>query len=330
MGCRIAVDAMGGDHAPRAIVRGAVSATADDPAIELFLVGDKEQIDSELATLNGASDRVRVVHASQSIGMAENAIAALRAKKDSSLLRMVQMCVDGAADAVVTAGNTGACAAACQLKMRPLPCISRPGIAVTIPTMHGPIVLCDAGANIHAKPHHLYEYAVMASLYAEQLLGVESPRVAILSIGEESEKGTDLVCQTNELLTADSDIAFVGNIEGRDLFNDLCDVVICDGFVGNIVLKLAEGLAEGLIKTITAEVSGSGSDLPEGFSSMMDRVWSRHDYSEYGGAPLLGVDGTCIICHGRSNERAIRNAILNATKLRALGFNEAIVARLAS
>lgn len=331
MCCRIAVDAMGGDHAPGAIVRGALEAATQDPGIELVLVGDRERIEAEIsaATVNGQRGRVRVLHASEAIGMDEHPVESLRRKKDSSLLRMAQLGADGEVDAVVSAGNTGACAAACQLKMRALRCISRPGIAVTIPTYHGLFVLCDAGANIHAKPHHLYEYAVMASLYAERLLGVERPRVALLSIGEESLKGTELVCQAHELLKADDSIRFVGNLEGRDLFNGLCDVVVCDGFVGNIVLKLAEGLAEGLFKTIAAELNDVDAEVSKHYSEVLARVYSRHDYSEYGGAPLLGVDGTCIICHGRSTERAIRNAIVSASRFRQLGFNETIVKRLA-
>lgn len=328
MPCRIAVDAMGGDHAPGAIIRGAVGAAKRASDIELYLVGDEPRIRSELSSLNGSGDGVHIVHASQAIDMGEHPVEALRRKKDSSLVQMARLGADGQVDAVVSAGNTGACAAACQLKMRPLPGVSRPGIAVTIPTFHGPFVLCDVGANIHAKPHHLYEYAAMASLYAERLLGIESPRVALLSIGEESLKGTDLVRQAHVLLSADPQIRFVGNLEGRDLFDDVCDVAVSDGFVGNIVLKLAEGLAEGLFHTIHAVIEQSAPDLTERFSGIMDRVQARHDYSEYGGAPLLGLDGICIICHGRSGERAIRNAVFTAKRFRELGFNEAIVARL--
>lgn len=330
MHCRVAVDAMGGDHAPGVVVRGAVEAVLRDRDVSLVLVGDAERIDRELSSLQPPADRVRVVHASESIEMDEHPVAALRRKKDSSLLRMVQLAADGEVDAVVSAGNTGACAAACQLKLRPLKCVSRPGIGVTIPTYHGPVVLCDVGANIHAKPHHLYEYAVMASLYAEKLMDIRSPRVALLSIGSESLKGTELVRLAHELLKADDSVAFVGNVEGRDLFNNVCDVAICDGFVGNLLLKLAEGLAEGLFRTISSEISEACPELSDRFASIMDRVCSRHDYSEYGGAPLLGVDGTCIICHGRSNERAIRNAVLTALKFRRLGFNEAIAARMGS
>ncbi len=328
MPCRIAVDAMGGDHAPRAIVRGAAQAVSEEADIELFLVGDEDRVRAELPSLNGLADRVHVVHASEAIDMDEHPVEALRRKKNSSLVRLARLAAEGTVDAVVSAGNTGAFAAACQLKMRVLPGISRPGIAVTIPTFFGPFVLCDAGANIHAKPHHLYEYAVMASLYSERLLGVDAPRVALLSIGEESLKGTELVRQAHGLLKADDSIEFVGNLEGRDLFNNVCDVAVCDGFVGNIVLKLAEGLAEGLFRMMSSEIKESGPSAAERFEDVLKGLRERHDYSAYGGAPLLGVDGTCIICHGRSNERAIRNAVLTAKRFRQLGFNEGIVSRL--
>lgn len=329
MPIRIAVDAMGGDHGPGVIIRGAVHALSDDAEIDLFLVGDQTRIEAELNDVGRTRDRITVVHASEAIGMDEHPVESVRRKRDSSLLRMAQLGADGAVDAVVSAGNTGACVAACQLKMRSLRNVARPGIAVTIPTFHGPFVLCDAGANIYAKPHHLYEYAVMASLYAHKLLGIDQPRVALLSIGEESLKGTELVRQAHELLRADGRIRFVGNLEGQDLFDNVCDVAICDGFVGNVVLKLAEGLADGLLATVQSEVERVEPGLASRFLEILQRVRVRHDYSEYGGAPLLGVDGTCIICHGRSNERAIRNAVMAAHRFRRLGLNEAIESHLA-
>jgi glycerol-3-phosphate acyltransferase PlsX len=242
---------------------------------------------------------------------------------------MAELGAAGEVDAVVSAGNTGACAAACQLKMKPLPCVTRPGIAVTIPSFHGPFVLCDVGANIQAKPRHLYEYAVMATLYAQRVVGIEKPRVALMSIGEESGKGTGLIKQTHELLRNDSSLRFVGNAEGRELFEDRCDVAICDGFVGNIVLKFVEGLAEGLLRTIAREFDDEAPELQSRFTGALDRVWSRHDYSKYGGAPLLGVNGVCIICHGRSNETAICNAVKAARRFVTNDLNSAIAARLA-
>jgi len=330
MPVRIAVDAMGGDHAPQAIVRGAVQALSDDSDIELVLVGNEARITDELASPknNDRPDRLRIVHASQVVGMDEPPVEALKSKRDSSIVRMVELAARGEVDAVISAGNTGAAVAVCQLKLKPLPFITRPGIAVTIPSFHGPFVLCDVGANIQAKPRHLYEYAVMATLYAQRVLGIEQPRVALMSIGEESGKGTGLVKQTSELLRNDPAINFVGNAEGRDLFENHCDVAICDGFVGNIVLKFVEGLAEGLFRTIAREFEGEAPDLQAKFNGALDRVWRRHDYSRYGGAPLLGVDGVCIICHGRSNDFAIRNAVKAARRFVQQRFNEAIAARL--
>jgi glycerol-3-phosphate acyltransferase PlsX len=213
--------------------------------------------------------------------------------------------------------------------MRPLGGVARPGVAVTIPSFHGPFVLCDAGANIQPKPQHLHQYGVMSSLYAQKLLDIAQPRVALLSVGEESQKGTTLVKQTQELLRDDQTLNFVGNVEGRQLFEGVCDVALCDGFVGNLMLKFVEGVAEGFLRTIGAEVEHetASGDVRAALSSALQRVWARHDYSQYGGAPLMGVDGTCIICHGRSDDRAIRSAVRVARKFLTNGFNEAIAER---
>jgi glycerol-3-phosphate acyltransferase PlsX len=330
MAIRVAVDAMGGDNAPGAIVRGAVQALSDEADLELVFVGDEGRIHKELAIAgaDGGKSRIRIVHASQVVGMDEPPVEAVKTKKDSSLIRMVELAAAKEVDAVLSAGNTGACAAVCQLKMKPLPCVKRPGIAVTIPAFHGPFVLCDVGANIQAKPRHLYEYAIMATLYAQRVLDIKEPRVAVMSIGEESGKGTGLVKQTYDLLKADRSIRFVGNAEGRDLFEDKCDVAVCDGFVGNIILKFVEGLAEGLFRTIAREFDDEAAELRSKFTAALDRVWRRHDYSRYGGAPLLGLNGVCIICHGRSNEFAVYNAVKAARRFVEQGLSEAIAARL--
>ncbi len=330
MSVRVAVDAMGGDHAPETIVHGACRALDCDPDLRVVLVGQRERIAPLIFgdRKHEAGDRIEIVHAGEVVEMHEAPVEALRGKKDSSLMTLARLGAAGEVDAVVSAGNTGAFVAACQLKMRPLSCVDRPGVAVTIPAFHGPFVVCDVGANIQAKARHLYEYAVMASLYAEQVLKIKEPRVGVLSVGEESEKGTRLVKQTHELIEADGQIRFVGNVEGRDLFNDRCDVAVCDGFVGNIVLKLIEGLAEGLFRTLSNEVHEEAEDVRSGMEAALTRVWKRHDYGEYGGAPLLGIDGVSIVCHGRSDERAICNAVLAAKRFVALKFNESITARL--
>jgi glycerol-3-phosphate acyltransferase PlsX len=333
MAARIALDAMGGDHAPGAIVRGALQALTDHDDLTVVLVGREDVVHEEIrrdgALPAGVSlDRVEVVHAPEVIGMEETPTEALRQKKHSSLMVMAKLASAGEVDAIISAGNTGACAAAAQLRMRPLKCISRPGIAVTLPTFHGPVVLCDVGANIQAKPHHLYEYAVMATIYAEQVVGIDAPRVGLVSIGEESRKGTEVIKQTHELLAGDSRINFVGNVEGSELFQNRCEVAVSDGFVGNILLKFIEGLSEALFKTISAEVRDEEPAARERFEAALKRLWARHDYSEYGGAPLLGVDGVCMICHGRSEDRAIRNAVRAAHSYLRHKINESIVARL--
>lgn len=330
MGIRVAVDAMGGDFAPRAIVRGALQALREQSDLELVLVGDEGRVRDELGSVprDPPSGRLRIVHASQSVAMEESPLDALKTKKDSSLARMADLAAAGVVDATVSAGNTGAYAAASQLRLRPLSCVSRPGIAVTIPSFEGPFVLCDVGANIHARPRHLYQYAVMATLYAQRVLGIESPRVALISIGEERGKGTELTKQAYELLLEDKSIRFVGNAEGRELFENHCDVGICDGFVGNVVLKFVEGLAEGLFKTMAREFDDEAPELKTRFNQALDRVWQRHDYSHFGGAPLLGINGVCIICHGRSRELAICNAVKVARRFVEQGFNDEITARL--
>lgn len=326
---RIGLDAMGGDHAPREIVRGAVEALPNLNGHDVVLVGDEPSVRQELDKLDYRGDRIQLVHASQVIGMAEVPVEAVRTKKDSSICRMAQLAADGDLDAVISAGNTGAFAAACQLRMRLMPGVSRPGIAVVMPSFLGPIVLCDAGANITPKPHHLVQYAVMASGYSKYVLKVERPRVALLSVGEEDQKGTDLVQQAHELLRSDGRVHFVGNVEGRDLFRGSCDVVICDGFVGNIALKLTEGLAEGLFKTISKELALASPELAQQVAPVVRRVWANHDYAEYGGAPLLGVHGACIICHGSSDHVAIRNAVRVATTYCESDLNTIIAAELA-
>jgi len=326
---RIGVDAMGGDFAPREIVRGALEAIPALNDHELVLVGDRDIIEADLARLDGRRGQVEIVHASQIIGMDEVPVEAVRTKKDSSIVKLAVMAGRGELDAIISAGNTGAFAAASQLRMGLLAGVARPGIAVVLPSFTGPIVMCDVGANISPKPHHLLQYAVMASAYARHVLGVIKARVGLLSIGQEDLKGTTLVQQAHELVRHCGHINFVGNVEGRDLFRGGCDVVVCDGFTGNIALKLTEGLAEGLVKTIEKEIALASPALAESFRPVVKRVWANHDYAEYGGAPLLGVEGVCIICHGSSTHVAIRNAVRVATEYLERDLNSIIAADLA-
>lgn len=331
---RIAIDAMGGDFAPRAIVGGALAAVEADSGVEIVLVGDESKITRELlaspAGEHSQSDaRIRTIHTDEFIAMDDSPVEAVKSKPASSMAVAVDQAVCGEVDAVVSAGNTGAFAAVCQLKLRNLPNVVRAGIGVAIPTASGPVIVCDVGANIQAKAIHLEQYAVMASLYASTVLGLPRPRVALLSIGEEERKGNELTRQAHERLKANPSLAFVGNVEGGDLFDDRCDVAVCDGFVGNIVLKLAEGLAEGLLGSILSEVRSVDEALAPRIEAALIEVRRKHDYSEYGGAPLLGVSKPCFICHGRSNERAIGNAVLAASSFCRRELNDTMSRALA-
>ncbi len=327
---RIALDAMGGDHAPGSVVGGAVEALRLHDDVEIVLVGDEPSIRRHLEQCGGYPDRVTIVHTTQVIEMGESPLDALRQKKDSSMVRMVELAAGGAADAVISAGNTGACAAACQLRMRTLRGVARAGIAVTIPSFYGPFVLCDVGANIQPKHHHLHQYAIMGQLYGKQVVGLERQRVGLLSVGEESAKGTDVIQRANELLTADPSIDFIGNIEGRDLFEGACDVAVCDGFVGNIILKLFESLSKGIFATVGKEIVQAEPALKHTFDTVVKEVWKRHDYTEYGGAPLLGVRGAATICHGSSDARAIRNAIRFARSFVVHKLNDLLASRFSA
>jgi len=325
---RIAIDAMGGDRAPSVNVQGALEAARTRPGHELILVGDEEQLQAELAAAGAANcPSVRVQHASQVVGMAEPPVAALRRKRDSSIRRAVGLVRRGEADAVVSAGNTGAAVAACVMFLHLLPGVSRPGIAVPLPTLSGrPCLLIDAGASVRCKPHHLFQYAVMASVYSKFILDVPDAKVGVLNIGEEDAKGTELVKQTRPLFQ-DSGLNFQGSVEGRELFNGACDVVVCDGFVGNVVLKTSEGLAETLMRLAKAAVTKNwrrklGAALCMG---AFEDLKKTTDYSEYGGAPLLGIKGICIICHGGSTAHAVANAIRVAVEHARYAVNDQIV-----
>lgn len=331
---RAAVDVMGGDKAPAAILKGCWEAAPLLDAEDLiYLVGNEAVIRDGLAS-SGLSEaqksRYQIVATTQVVEMDDPPVEAIRNKPDSSISVMCKLAAKGQADVVISAGNTGACVAAAQLRMRTLPGVSRPGIAVIMPTFYGPVVLCDVGANIAPKPRHLMQYAIMAGAYAQKVCGVENPRVGLLSIGEEDAKGTTVVKEARKLMRDEPQINFVGNVEGRDLFRGIVDVVVCDGFVGNIVLKFTEGLAEGLFQTIMAELEDADSGLIEQFKPVMKRIYQKHDWQEYGGAPLLGVGGYCLICHGRSDSRAIKNAIRVGKQLAASGINEMVVQEIAA
>lgn len=333
---RIGIDVMGGDHAPDAILAGSLDAIPLlRPDDKLVLIGDKPVIE-ELIEERGMEDdpHIEIIPTSQVIDMDEQPVTALRTKTDSSIVKMATLGSkrrggDLYCDVIISAGNTGACVAAAQMSMRRLPGVHRPGIAVVIPTFHGPIVLCDVGANPEPRPTHLHQYAIMATAYAEAIIGLERPRAALLSIGGEEGKGNTLVKDTAKLMREDDRINYVGYAEGRDLFDGKAEVIVCEGFTGNVVLKLAEGLAAGLFRTIAHEIMEIDPELAMRFEPIVKSIYAKHDYHEFGGAPLLGANGICIICHGSSEARTITSAIRNAIRYMELDMNSRIVDLLA-
>ena len=326
---RIAVDAMGGDEAPFEIVKGAVDAARVYTGHEIILVGDQERIRNELAACGATFGNISVVHASQVVDMNESATVAVRKKVDSSITKSVKLVSEKAADAVVSAGNTGATVAAASLFLRMLKNVKRPGIAVSIPTFHGACMVIDAGANIQCKPAHLMQYGVMASVFCKYVLNIEKPRVGLLNIGEEDAKGNELVKETFALLSS-SQLNFVGNAEGRDVFDGKFAIVVCEGFVGNVLLKFAEWLSISLLTAFALEAKNStltklGAWLCK---PVCKQLRSKMDYTEYGGVPLLGIDGICIIAHGRSDSKAIQNAIREAIQFGKYEVNKHISSEL--
>ncbi len=315
---RVAVDAMGGDFAPREIVAGATRAAAD-LGVEVILVGPTARLQEELRPLGAANLPVRVVEAPEVIEMGEAPAMALRRKRRSSILVAVDLLRRGEADAMVSAGNTGAAMAAALLTLGRIEGIDRPAIAAVLPTLRGRVILLDVGANVDSRPKHLLQFAVMGSVYAARVLGIPEPRIGLLSNGREDSKGNDLVLRAAEHLRQ-SELRFIGNVEGREIFDGAADVVVCDGFVGNVVLKFGEGLALGIFTLLRQELSrGALVRLGVALATPRLRALARRlDHTEYGGAPLLGVNGICIISHGGSKAKAVRNALaLAAESVRA-------------
>jgi glycerol-3-phosphate acyltransferase PlsX len=327
---RIAIDAMGGDNAPDEIISGVLeSIELLDENDEVILVGPKERIEAQLPSLSSREGAITVVDAPEVIGMDEIPIESLRKKPKSSISVIAKLAKRGQTDAVISAGNTGASVAAFQMRMRNLLGVIRPGVAVVFPTFEGPVTICDVGANIACKPIHLYQYGVMARMYSKHLLGIENPRVGLMSIGQEDAKGNEVIKKARELMKSDAEMNFLGNIEGRDIFKGVCDVAVCDGFVGNVILKLTEGLVDGLFKAIRGELLSEKLRLAMKFKPVMTRIYKKYDYNEYGGAPLLGVNGTALICHGSSRSRTIKNAILASKKFYTAKINDRIIEYLA-
>jgi glycerol-3-phosphate acyltransferase PlsX len=326
---RIALDAMGGDHAPHETVQGAVLAASEYP-IEVILVGQEEVVRKELAAAGSIPRNVDVVDAREVVEMDDTALAPLRKKKNSSIRVCANLVAEGRADAFVSAGNTGAAWTSARVVMGMIEGVSRPALAAILPRSDGHTLILDVGANVETKPNHLREFAVMGHFYAQMLFGIEAPRVGLLSIGEEEGKGNELTKETYRVLQ-ETGLNFIGNAEGRDIYNGNADVVVCDGFVGNVVLKASEALGEFVSRTLRQELSRTLSrKIGALFArSAFDDLKKRMDYSEYGGAPLLGVKGGCIVCHGRSSAKAIKNAIRVAYDFARNHIDEKIGAKIA-
>jgi glycerol-3-phosphate acyltransferase PlsX len=329
---KVALDAMGGDGAPQNCVAGAVQALQEYSALEkLFLVGDEAILRAELEKHRCRDPRLEIVHTTQVVTMSESAVEAVRRKKDSSISRAVDLVKLGQADAVVSAGHTGAAVAATTIKLRTLEGVDRPGIAALLPTETNLCVLIDAGANTDARPEHMLQYAVMGAVFSRDVLGYENPAIGLMSIGGEDAKGSEFTKDIFKLLRA-SGLNFRGNIEGHDLFQNPVEVVLCDGFTGNVVLKSCEATAEAVFRWLKNELKKTplrltGAMMAKGAFQTIKR---KTNYEEYGGSPLLGVDGICIIAHGSSSAKAIKNAIRVAMESIKTRINPKIVEELAS
>ncbi len=328
----IAVDALGGDDAPGQVVAGALARLRDRQSERLLLVGDEPAVRDEVLRAGGDPGEFGFVHAPERIEMGDAAATSVRRKKRSSIAVCAELVKQGEAQALVSAGNTGAVVAASQLKLGRLPGVERPAIATYVPTSQtNGCVLLDVGATADCKPSHLVQFAQMGAVYAQYILGRPSPRVGLLNIGEESTKGNELSQSTYQLL-AGTPLHFVGNVEGRGIFGGAADVVVCDGFTGNVVLKFSESIVELLGTMLRREMT---RDLRSKLGAVIlgpafRRFRKDLDYAEYGGAPLLGVDGVVIIAHGSSSPKAIKNALRVAGEFVSHRINERIVARIAN
>ncbi|MBP1641812.1 MAG: fatty acid/phospholipid synthesis protein PlsX [Acidobacteria bacterium] len=323
----IAVDAMGGDFAPRAAVQGAFLAAAED-GVAVLLVGDRERVGAELDRIGLSRDRIEVVHAEETVAMDE-APTSVRRKRRSSLAVCAQLVRDGRAEAMVSAGNTGAAMVAAKLYMGAVPGVDRPALAAVFPNRRGRTLVLDVGANVDSRPEHLRQFAVMGHFYAQEVIGTTRPRVGLLSIGEEYAKGNDVTRDAHRFLAA-AGLNFIGNVEGRDVFSGGVDVVVCDGFVGNVLLKSSEAMAELVVGMVREELMRTSRTRFGGWlvRPAFANFKRRTDYTEYGAVPLLGVEGGCFIGHGRSNAKAMRNAIHSASEFGRAELSGKIGAKL--
>lgn len=308
--CRIALDAMGGDHAPDEVIKGALLAAAESP-VDILLVGKQEVLAAKLKQFgDGRATRIEIVDAREVVEMDDGALTPIRKKRNSSVRVCANLVKEGRAQAMVSAGHTGASMTSAYMVLGTIEGVSRPALAAILPNANNYTVLLDVGANVDSKASYLREFAVMGHFYAQMVFGIEAPRVGLLSIGEEEGKGNELTKETFRVLK-ETGLNFIGNAEGRDVFNGNCDVVVCDGFIGNVVLKAGEALGEMVGRKLREQVTRSPIRKAGALilKTAFDDLKKSMDYSEYGGAPLLGVNGGCIVCHGRSNAKAIKNAI---------------------
>jgi len=327
---RIALDAMGGDHAPAPNVDGAIAALEANPELTVLLVGDEPLLRRLLEERSYSDDRLQTVPADDFVRMDEKPTEALRRKPNCSIAVCWRLMAGQEVDAVVSAGHTGAVVAAGLRTRLFLKGVKRPGIAVALPTLRGRSVLMDVGANPAARAEHLYQYAVMGSIYAREMLGVERPRIGLINIGSEDGKGTDLYREAHALLSqSDLKERYVGNVEGRGLYQGEADVLVCEGFVGNVVLKVSEGIAEFMLRSVQEAVLAQLQSEREIALRALGELSKRYHAREEGGAPLLGIDGICIICHGSSDAPAIANALKVATTLKDRQINSKIARELA-
>jgi glycerol-3-phosphate acyltransferase PlsX len=307
---RIILDAMGTDDHPRAEIAGAVEALLESESdVEIVLVGDREIIEAELATYESLPDCLTVFHAPDRVTGTDSPSKAIRRKPESSIVVGLKLHRDGEADAFVSAGPTGAVMATSLFTLRPLPGVDRPAVGALLPTASEPCLLVDAGANVDCRPQHLVQFAQLGSIYARDMMGRPEPRVALLSIGEEPGKGDELTLAAHRLLSSQRGLRFVGNVEGRDIIDGVCDVVVCDGFVGNVLLKFYESVFHFVVGLLKKELDSATEN-----SLDFEEVFRVLDYAEIGGAPLLGVGGVTVICHGESRPKAIRNALKLAVR----------------
>lgn len=323
---RVAVDAMGGDNAPAEIVKGAVDAVKESEKIKVYLVGQREAVQAELSKYSVPQERIEMVEASEVIETAEPPVAAIRSKKDSSIVKGMKLVKDGACDAFVSAGSTGAVLVGGQVLVGRLKGVERPPLAPLIPTMNGASLLIDCGGNVDARPSHLVQFAKIGSIYMEHVLGVKNPKVGIVNIGAEEEKGNALVKETFPLLKECRDINFIGSVEARDIPSGVADVVVCEAFVGNVILKMYEGVGMSLIRAVK---KGMMSNLRSKIGALLVKpalkeTLKAFDLEQYGGAPLLGLKGLVVKTHGSAKAVEVKNSILQCIAFQEQQINEKI------